>query len=251
MADSPGVGHSNSLEHTAPAKPRPRTEIELTDAPTAQPEQDSDPLWQQSEPPSLPAETPVEERGSGSPRRRRIVLGAALAVGLLGAAGIGTVGWRVASQSNATLATPERVAGLVRDDSERARETAEYLRIGVAADIALDDSFGVVYTDPAAEDRSVMLFGGTGLLWRPGRDLDRLLELVAADSGTVAGVHELPAGELGGVMKCGSTPAEEGALTICGWADHGSVVLAMFPGRPVDESAELLREIRATIQTRG
>lgn len=249
MADSP-VGHSNSPELTAPGKPRPPAEIELTHAPAAQPEQDAGPLWQHSEP-LLPAETPTEVRDSGSPRRKRIVLGAALAVGLLGAAAIGTVGWRVASQSDATLTTPEQVAGLVRDDSERARETAEYLRIGVAADIELDDSFGVVYADPAARDRSVMLFGGTGLLWQPGRDLDRLLELVAADAGTIGGVRELPAGQLGGVMKCGSTPAEEGALTICGWADHGSVVLAMFPGRSVDESAELLREIRATIQTRG
>lgn len=248
MADSPSPGRSGPTELEAtPADLQPSVEIRLTGG--AADESDDEQLWQRTEP-LWQAEPPATARTPGSPRRRRIALGAALAIGLLGAAGIGTLGWRVASQSDATLTTPERVAGLVRDDSERARETAEYLRIGLAADIDLDASIGAVYADPAAADRSVLLFGGTTLLWQPGRDLDRLFSLVAADGGTVDGVRELPAGELGGVLKCGSTPTGEGDLTVCGWADHGSVVLAMFPGRSVDESARLLREIRATIQTR-
>lgn len=206
------------------------------DEPTA------DPRWQ---------DEPQAGAGpAGSRRRRRIVVGAALAVGLLGVAAVGPLGWRVANQKDATLDTPDQVAGLVRDNSERARETAEYLRTGFAADIDLDSSVGAVYTDPGAAGRSVLIFGGTALIWQPGQDLDRLFNLVADEGGSVQGLRELPAGEMGGVMKCGSTPAEEGDIAVCGWADHGSVVLAMFPGRPVNESAELLRQIRSQIQTR-
>ena len=96
-----------------------------------------------------------------------------------------------------------------------------------------------------------MIFGGTTLIWQPERDLDRLFELVADDEGAVTDVREVPAGNLGGLMKCGTTKTEEGDLAVCGWSDHGSAVLAMFPGRTVDEAASLLRTIREAIQTRS
>ena len=56
----------------------------------------------------------------------------------------------------------------------------------------------------------------------------------------------MDAGELGGVMKCGTSVSQDGDITVCGWADHGSVALAMFPGRTVDESAGLFRQIRGS-----
>ncbi|MGS2617526.1 hypothetical protein ACVCAH_23835 [Micromonospora sp. LZ34] len=183
-------------------------------------------------------------------RRRRVLLAALLVAGLAGAGALGTAGWRVAQQKDTDLASPDRVAGLTRDDSERARSTADYLRSGFAADIELDRSFGTVYRDPADERRSVLIFGGTTLLWQPERDLDSLFGLMADETGRVTGLREVPAGRLGGVMKCGSTSGEGGDFAICGWADHGSVVMAMFPGRPVDEAGELLRKIREGVQTR-
>ncbi|MDO3702036.1 hypothetical protein Q3W71_10120 [Micromonospora sp. C28SCA-DRY-2] len=183
-------------------------------------------------------------------RRRRVLLAALLVAGLAGAGALGTAGWRVSQQKDTDLATPERVAGLTRDDSERARSTADYLRSGFAADIDLDRSFGTVYRDPADERKSVLIFGGATLLWQPERDLDTLFGLMSDETGKVTGLREVPAGRLGGVMKCGSTSGEGGDFAICGWADHGSVVMAMFPGRPVDQAGELLRKIREGIQTR-
>ncbi|TDB69820.1 hypothetical protein [Micromonospora sp. KC723] len=185
-------------------------------------------------------------------RRRRIALGVALAVGLAGAAASGVVGWRIAEQKDTRLSTPQSVAGLTRDDSESARSTADYLRSGFAADIDLDYSFGTVYRTPAAgtADSPVLLFGGTALLWRPERDLDSLFGLMADETGRVAGLREVPAGRFGGVMKCGTTRGTEG-FTVCGWADHGSAVMGMFPNRSVDDAAALFRKIREVIQTRG
>lgn len=52
-------------------------------------------------------------------------------------------------------------------------------------------------------------------------------------------------------MKCGTSSSPEGDLAVCGWADHGSVAMAMFPGRTADDSAALLRDIRGTVQTRN
>ncbi|GAB3943625.1 hypothetical protein [Micromonospora vulcania] len=192
---------------------------------------------------------PDEKRGGWS-RRRRIGWTAALVVGLAGAGVLGTFGWRVAEQKDTQLSTPDQVAGLTRDDSDRAKSTADYLRSGLAADIELDRSFGTVYRDPSDDKRSVLIFGGTTLLWQPERDLDSLFGLMSDETGAVTGLRKVPAGDLGGVLKCGNTSGEGGDFAVCGWADHGSVVMAMFPGRSVDDAGSLLRDLRAGIQTR-
>ncbi|MEU8181392.1 hypothetical protein AB0B85_28410 [Micromonospora sp. NPDC049044] len=192
-----------------------------------------------------------DERSAGWSRRRKIGWTIALVVGLVGAGVLGAAGWRVAQQKDTELSSPDRVAGLTRDDSERAKSTADYLRSGLAADIELDRSFGTVYRDPADEKRSVLIFGGTTLLWQPERDLDSLFRLMSDDTGSVRDLREAPAGDLGGVLKCGSTTGEGGDFAVCGWADHGSVVMAMFPGRSVADASGLMRNLRQEMQTRG
>lgn len=197
----------------------------------------------------FPLDGPPRPRHAWS-RRRRIVFGFLLIVGLAGAVTAGGYGWRIADQKDAVLGTPTTVAGLTRDDGPDAASTADYLRNGLAADVDVDDSIGVVYRDPADARRSVLLVGGTALVWRPEQDLSSAFGLLSDRSGAVRDVHEVPAGALGGVMKCGSTRTDDGDLAVCGWADHGSVALAMFPSRSVADSANLLRAMRGAIQSR-
>ncbi|SCL38761.1 hypothetical protein GA0070624_6326 [Micromonospora rhizosphaerae] len=194
-----------------------------------------------------PGHDPELKRSS---RRRKVVLAVALVAGLAGLGVLGTSGWRVLQQKDTQLTSPEKVAGLTRDDSERARSTADYLRSGLAADIDLDRSFGTVYSDPADAKRAVLVFGGTTLLWQPERDLDSLFGLMDDETGKVTGLREVDAGRLGGVMKCGTTSGDGGDFAVCGWADHGSAVMGIFPGRSVDDSATLFRQLREGIQTR-
>ena len=47
------------------------------------------------------------------------------------------------------------------------------------------------------------------------------------------------------------TAADGESLVVCGWADHGSAAMAMFPNRSVDQAAGLFRQIREGVQTRG
>jgi hypothetical protein len=196
---------------------------------------------------------PSEEAVAPSPTRKRtrkIVLGSLLAVAVAGGAVAGVAGWRILQQKDAKLTTPDEVAGLRLDRSERAASTADYLRTAIGAQIDLDESMGAVYADPAAADRSVLIFGGTTLLLSPERDLDSLFDLLSDDTGKVDGLKGVDAGDLGGVMKCGTSASPEGDMPVCGWADHGSVAIAMFPGRSIDDSATLLRDIREGIQER-
>ncbi|MGC4895179.1 hypothetical protein [Micromonospora sp. DT31] len=210
-----------------------------------------DPVELTDEPIELSRRDPAQEPDRPAvPRHRRVILSALLAVGVAGAGALGLGGWRVWQQKDATLDKPAEVAGLDRDDRENARSTAEYLRDGLSADIELDSSFGAVYSDRQGAKQSVLLFGGTTLLWRPERDLDTLFDLMADETGQVSGLREVDAGRLGGVMKCGTTTGEGGDFAVCGWADHGSVVLGMFPGRSPDSAAVLFRKIREGIQRR-
>jgi hypothetical protein len=192
------------------------------------------------------AETP----GAARSRTRTILLSALLAVGLAGASVIGYTVWRILSQKDARLTAPPQVAGLRVDESEDGRRTAEYLATALSVDVDFDHAVGAVYTDPRAAERGVLFFGGTTLLWTPGSDLDTAFELVSDSQGAVTGLRDVDPGALGGTMRCGSTTSDDGEIAVCGWADHGSLALALFPDRPVDESADLLRDIRSAAQTR-
>jgi hypothetical protein len=182
-------------------------------------------------------------------RVRRIVLASLLAVALAGAAVVGVAGWQIASQKDATLVAPPQVAGLRLDESEDGKSTADYLRTALSAEVDLDQAVGAVYLD--AGGRNVLFFGGTTLIWTPGNDLDSAFNLISDDQGAVTDLHEVPAGPLGSTMKCGKTATDDGDMTVCGWADHGSLALGMFPKRTEADAANLLREIRAGAQTRG
>lgn len=204
------------------------------------------------EPIRLDGEDPAlkPERAGARTRRRRVVWLLATAVGLAGVGAFGTVSWRIFQQQDATIASPAQVAGLTRDDSEQARSTAGYLRSGFAADIELDQSFGTVYRAPTGERRPVLLFGGTTLLWQPERDLDSLFGLMADETGQVSGLQKLSPGPLGGVLKCGTTSGTGGEFAVCGWADHGSVVMGLFPDHRAAEAGDLFRRMRNEMQTR-
>ena len=182
-------------------------------------------------------------------RTRAILLIALLVAVTAGVLVAAVTGWGIWAEKDSTLVAPAEVAGLRLDDSEDGRANADYLRTALAADVDLDQTVGAVYADSAR--RPVLFFGGTALIWSPDRDLDAALELISDGQGAVTGVHDVPPGRLGGTMRCGTTKTDDGDMPVCGWADHGSLALAMFPGRSESEAATLMREIRATAQTRS
>lgn len=188
---------------------------------------------------------------AGLLRPRTIVLGA---LGLLGTAAVITscvFGAKVFSQKDATLTPPDAIGAFTHDTGGGAR-TADDLSTALGAGVGLTDTVGAVYTDPAATDRSILFAGGTGLSLSPSSKLDEALDLLSDSTGGVADRHEVPAGDLGGVMTCGTVAAtaDGPAMAVCGWADYGSVAIALFPQRPVAESADLLRRFRTAIQHR-
>ena len=196
---------------------------------------------------------PLGLGGQDAPRRhgrgRRIALSALLFVTLAGTGTLAYAGWQVASQKDATLRTPDTIGSLRLDKSEDGRATADYLQTALSAEVGgVKSGIGAVYLD--AGGKSVLFSGGTGLLWAPETQLDRAFDLITDNQGAVTGIHDVDAGTFGGDMKCGSTKTDEGSLSVCGWADHGSIALGLFPNRTDQEAGALLREIRSNTQTR-
>jgi hypothetical protein len=194
--------------------------------------------------PSAAEEAPSRRRW----RTRWIVLGSLAALVLLLAAVLGPVGWRLLNPEKATLTTPDSVAGLTLDNSSDARQTTDYLRTAVAARTSLSSTVGAAYDDPANADRKVLLFGGTGVDLSPSRVLDQAFGLLNDESGSVTEVRDMPAGPLGGVVRCGTSNGDGGAMSVCGWADNASLAVALFPGRTIDAAAKLMLELRTAVE---
>lgn len=217
-------------------------------APAPLPAMQEEPVELAEEPFALTSAEEDEEQEKPSPARK-IVLFSLLAVTLAGAGVLGYAGWRISSQKNATVAAPEKIGSLNLDKSEDGLSTAEYLESALAAEVSLDKTAGGVYSDGSAN--KVLFFGGTGLIWSPGNDLETAINLIADDQSPVSGVHDVDAGELGGTMRCGTTTADDTDMAVCGWSDHGSLALAMFPNRTVGDAAKLMLDIRTATQTRN
>lgn len=191
--------------------------------------------------------------GQPQPRRRWLMMaGAVVGCGLL-AAGItlGPVSYRMLTQKNATLTTPPQAAGLTLDTTERAVSAADDLKSIFTAGFSVTTTVAGVYGDPRSATRSVLFVGGTGFLAKPDKELSQLFSLLDDQAGRVTGVRDVDPGPLDGTMRCGTVTGDDGApMSVCGWADYGSLAMAMFPERTVDDSARLMRDLRSAIQKR-
>jgi hypothetical protein len=175
---------------------------------------------------------------------------AALAIAVIIVVLAGRAGWRTAAEKDAALTTPSSIGSLRLDLSDDGRATAGYWQGKLSAAIDLDETVGAMYLDGTG--KNAVFFGGVRLLWAPGSVLDSAFGLVADDgSSAMTGLRSVDAGPLGGTMKCGRTTTKSGDTTVCGWADHGSLALALFPNRAEPDSATLLRQIRSATQTRS
>ena len=189
-----------------------------------------------------------ESRSSINVKKVAIVCGALAGVALLGSAIVyGPTVLRVTQQSDTTVTTPAQVGAFTMDSTDDAKNTAEYVRDAIAAEVNLDKSVGAIYKDQA---QTVILVAGTARVWKPESSLSTAFKAISDDNGSVRDIHDVDAGKLGGVMRCGVTVDKEGEIAVCGWADNGSVAVALFPGRPVADAAKSMLQLRDAVEHR-
>jgi hypothetical protein len=192
------------------------------------------------------------------PQRRRehrrlrslAVVGAVVLLGAL-AVVVPPVAWKAASPAGNRMSAPQTVSGLVREDSPGADDTTDRLRTALAGGLPLTSTIGAVYADASGAPRSVVFVAGVGTLRSPTTTLRRAFTLVADEAGQVGNIHTVAVGPSGGAMQCGSTDTETGSTAVCGWADQHSLGVAIFPNRPVEQAAALLRTIHQAAKNTG
>jgi hypothetical protein len=181
------------------------------------------------------------------------IIGGALAVLLvLCCGGAYFFGGRdILKESNASVSTPETVAGLKKSNNAQLKPLVDGMASQLKKDAGLDETIAAFYEDPKDEQKLVLLVGGTKLLLRPDSELDDAFKGFNDEGGDVKSVTEVDPGKLGGKARCGTADREGTKSSLCAWADHGSLVIGVFFNRTVDESAALLRQIREEILKRN
>jgi hypothetical protein len=210
-------------------------------------------------PPGPPPPGTFPPPGLGQPPKKggtgRIlgIVGGSLVAVLVLCAGAGYLfgGRDILRERNATVSTPDNVAGLEKINSPQSQAAVDNLSSELKKEVALDKAVAAFYQDPKDPRKVVMLLGGTKLILRPEKELEGAFNGFDDEGGNLQDVTNVDAGELGGTARCGVAEIEGTPVSLCGWADHGSLVLGIFLQRPATESATLLRQIRSEVLTRS
>ena len=157
----------------------------------------------------------------------------------------------VIQEGDATISTPDTVAGLTKVTRPALQDVADKLKGDLEASMS-DVSGSVVsfYEDPADPAKIVLLYGVTGPVTSPERSLNATLDQLTGGGGIYVEMHPVDPGPLGGVAKCGAGDSSSGAVSVCGWSDHGSIAVVIFFNRDVESSTELFGRIHGEVLSR-
>ncbi|MEU7872713.1 hypothetical protein [Dactylosporangium sp. NPDC049140] len=193
---------------------------------------------------------PTETPASRIPLKRVALITGSVAATALLISGIfyGPTVFRVLGQSDTEIKSPDKVGAFTLDKSDGAQQTSEYIRDAIASKVNLDKSVGLIYREGTTD---AILVAGTARIWKPEDTLKTAFDMVADDAGGVRDAKDVDTGALGGTMRCGTTKVDDSDLTVCGWADNGSLGVALFSNRGVPESAKSMLELRTAVEHRN
>jgi len=185
-------------------------------------------------------------------RRRRWPLRLLLATVLGLACCCGVPGYYIQpawNQYPAAVDMREEVGDLRLRDDDRSEKAAEELANDMlGAHLLADEAFAGVYSTGAG--KRVTIFGSTGFRLTPESDVnDEIGRLTGRYR--LTGVREMPTGERGAHLRCGTGQDGGESVVLCTWADHGSLGTGLFTQLSVDDSARQLAAFRERLIVRG
>ena len=145
------------------------------------------------------------------------------------------------------LSTPATVAGLTLVTTADTTGIVEGMRSLLTSEAAgSGDIIAAQYNDPKDAKKIVFVAGTTGQFSDPATLISTVFtddtETIKQDS-----VHDVATGTAGGSAKCGTGSDPKVPLSVCGWADSGSLGIVFFMNRAATESEPLLGQIRAGV----
>ncbi|WP_018351306.1 hypothetical protein [Longispora albida] len=162
----------------------------------------------------------------------------------------GPTAWRILQEKDPELSTPDTAAGLTLDTTPPGKATAADIQAALSAPVQFDKTIGGVYREPGSTTRSVIVMAGQAIFSDPAEPLDKLFAVITDTAGGVSAKRDVDPGPLGGEARCGVTQIDAAAVPVCGWADHGSAGLLLFPGHTPEEAPAKFAALRSAIQHR-
>jgi hypothetical protein len=163
----------------------------------------------------------------------------------------------VFSESGAHVTAPPTLpGGLTKDTSDASTKLADSAESSLRSDVnSLDEVATGVYTASDNPQNVVILVAATGTFLSPGSEVDSAFKGFDSTSGslTLSTPTTYDAGKLGGTVKCSSGSGAAGTdttVSMCVWADHGSIGMVMFMGQDLAAVTGNLIPIREAVQTR-
>jgi hypothetical protein len=219
------------------------------------------PQWGQGQPADPQWGQPGEagwSAGAGAPppapRKRRRGLKITLAVlavlALLCVGGGLILGLPILKEWPATLRTPDSLAGQPRLSTPELDKSAETISSDLKKQTHAQDTVAAFYGTKDNPEHVFAVVGVTTLILDPKKDLADAFNGASEGEMKFPEIKDVDAGPLGGIMRCGSSAISNVPLTMCGWADHGSLVLGLFFRANVEEASAKLRDVRRTILKR-
>ncbi|GAA3299774.1 hypothetical protein Dvina_47720 [Dactylosporangium vinaceum] len=152
-------------------------------------------------------------------------------------------------QYPASVNTDAGVTGLTKLNDTATTKTAEQLQTALTSDHLDEAGFTAAYQDPADGRAKIVVFGATRFITDPARDLDASLRKLGAKI-PISNVREVDPGVFGGEKRCAASRFDGRSATVCGWADHGVIAIAVFVGKSTDAASDAMQNIRAAIVNR-
>jgi hypothetical protein len=145
-------------------------------------------------------------------------------------------------QYPADVVIPETVADLTLYKNSANDQLVEQLQRELRAEHQfVDETFAAVYRDRLG--KRVVIFGTIGLRLTPESDLEDEMSRLRSRY-ALATPQSLDTDVRGYYQQCAVGVANGTNVVVCGWADHGSLGIALFNRRSLPESAALLAEFR-------
>jgi hypothetical protein len=203
-----------------------------------------------SVPPGWPAlpPPPVRKRRTGL----KITLSVVGAVLVLCAVGGFLVAKPILDQYPATLTAPQTVAGMSKQTDPSLATAAEQMVTSLTTTLHPSSAIGAFYAPNNDRNQLVLIAGVTSLIFSHGKQIDDAFAGESRSGIPMSGIATVDPGPMGGEAKCGDGMGGTGTLvSLCVWADYGSLGLVVAYNRQPAEAAELMRRMRAEVLHRG
>jgi hypothetical protein len=206
-------------------------------------------------PPAPPWIQRPPQRPLPPPRRRRRRWGRRFGLfslfGLLCCCGLplAYLNFPAARQYPVNAVLPDSFLDLNKRNDDNSKEAAARLAQELRdAGGNADDTFAGIYGD--GDGKRVTVFGVTGWRLDPGHDVRGELDRLSDEFG-LTGVQSFDTGAFGVHEECGVGHSDGKTVVVCAWADHGSLATVLLTRRSLDESAQLVEQLRSAVLSPG